>query len=364
MIASAKRLKRSNHTLQSITALQLWDDHGPSLLRRLPLWVITYWQGAHKVCQSCSRWEACLKWLEVWTRGTVAGREMEWKVGTVLARLVWNNDLCSSDMGWGSVDELVPLLSNEWLTGAHICQFTALLHRCLLLSSVMDTIKRILEEMRTAQITLDLVAIRGIMVGCITHLALEIFEHKSKNGTRFRCSETFVRRFLKHDMRWSLQRCTRAAHKIPKNVDQVLWKMFLRVAKTLCNESIPEPFCINSDQTQAQFSAGAVLTYDMIGAKQVAGQGLDKKRAFTLMVSISMSGEVLPFQAIFTGQDPKRSLPSHDTPLHDTAHELGFRLEVSKTKTYWSTQQTMQNYVTFVLAPYFDRHKEMLCCPE
>lgn len=53
------------------------------------------------------------------------------------------------------------------------------------------------------------------------------------------------------------------------------------------------------------------------------------------MVGVSMNGEVLPFQAIYQGADPKRSLPSPGSPLYqDAINDIGIRFEVSKTKTY------------------------------
>lgn len=107
-------------------------------------------------------------------------------------------------------------------------------------------------------------------------------------------------------------------------------------------------------------------TWDKRGAKQVTVGivGSDEKRAFTLMVGVSMNGEVLPFQAIFTRQDPNRSLPSRNSPRYAEAQNLGFRFEVSKTTTYWSTQETMRLYVTHILAPYFERHPKERGVPD
>ena len=63
---------------------------------------------------------------------------------------------------------------------------------------------------------------------------------------------------------------------------------------------------VNSDQTGVQYSAGALQTYAETGSKQVEVVGKDEKQAFTLMVGISMSGEVLPFQAIYAGKTVER----------------------------------------------------------
>ena len=88
--------------------------------------------------------------------------------------------------------------------------------------------------------------------------------------------------------------------------------------------------------------------------------GKDEKRAFTLMVGISMSGEVLPFQAVYAGKT-KGSLPTSNAPNYSKATEkLKFRFESSGNDTYWSTITTMQSYVTNILAPYFESHLKQL----
>ncbi|TFK81293.1 hypothetical protein K466DRAFT_558073 [Polyporus arcularius HHB13444] len=189
----------------------------------------------------------------------------------------------------------------------------------------------------------------------LTHRAPEIFESVDKQGRHFKCPEVFVRRFLKRKLGWSIRRCTRAGHKFPKDVDDVCRRFFLRNAVVVRDEDITQPcFIVNSDQTQVLYSAGNKLTWTKRNSKQVPVVGAEEKRAFTLMVGVSASGEMLPFQAIYHGVDPKKSLPQPGTRGYDEAMRLKFRLELSKTKTYWSTIGTMKTYVIFILAPYFD----------
>ncbi|RDX54269.1 hypothetical protein OH76DRAFT_1330810, partial [Lentinus brumalis] len=159
-------------------------------------------------------------------------------------------------------------------------------------------------------------------------------------------------------LQWSIRRCTRAGHKFPKDVDDVCRRFFLRNAITIRDEDIPACFIVNSDQTQVLYSAGNKLTYEKTGARQVPVAGAEEKRAFTLMVGVSMSGEALPFQAIYSGVDVKRSLPKKNSPGYSDAIALGFLFEVSNTKTYWSTLATMKSYVRRILVPYFARQKE------
>ena len=81
---------------------------------------------------------------------------------------------------------------------------------------------------------------------------------------------------------------------------------------------------VNSDQTGVQYSAGGLEIWAPIGDKQVEVIDKDEYRSFTLMVGISMSGEVLPFQAIYADKSAL-SLPSHNAPNYAKAtKELGF----------------------------------------
>jgi hypothetical protein len=92
------------------------------------------------------------------------------------------------------------------------------------------------------------------------------------------------------------------------------------------------------------------------GAKQVGILGAEEKRAFTILISISNDGTVLPFQAIYFGKT-KDSCPSPSSPCYSETQAAGFHFNLSRTKTYWSNHQTMHEFVDNVLAPYFDNAK-------
>jgi hypothetical protein len=91
--------------------------------------------------------------------------------------------------------------------------------------------------------------------------------------------------------------------------------------------------------------------------------GEDENRAFTVVVSVSNSGELLPFQAIYQGQTAK-TCPSRSAPNYDEAKGAGFRFKFSKSKTYWSTHETMHSLVDNIITPYFAKQKAKLGLPE
>ena len=207
-------------------------------------------------------------------------------------------------------------------------------------------------------------------MGIITSRAPDMFEttvirkvHGKYLWDHFHCRDSFVRNFVQKDLKWSFRRSTRAGKKTPENVQQILTDAFLRHAWTIAKYNVPAELDANSDQTLVNYTAGAEETYAAIGSKQVEVVGKDERRGFTLMVGISMSGEVLPFQAIYSGKSPA-SLPTSAAPGHSRAtEELKFHFEYSKCDNHWSTIETMKSYVTNILAPYFDSHRARLGLP-
>jgi len=197
------------------------------------------------------------------------------------------------------------------------------------------------------------------MVAIIEDQAPDVFKHKQKNSTQFKCSDNFVRKFLHNVLRWSERRATKAAQKMPPNLDEVLTTAFLREACVIRDYGAPAKLRVNTDQTQLVYQQGMKTTWNETGAKQVATVGQEEKCAFTLVPSISASGVLLPMQAIYGGKTMK-SCPSPDASLYDEAEQLNFRMLPSKSGNYWSTHETMQDLVNEIIAPYFDATKAEL----
>jgi hypothetical protein len=194
-------------------------------------------------------------------------------------------------------------------------------------------------------------------------MAPEIFEQQTKDGSSFRCSDSYLRQWLHGTLLWSERRATRAAHKLPDDWEQLCNCAFLRIAYGIKEEDVPSELIVNSDQTQVVYAPGSKLTWTKTGSRQVTVIGQDEKRAFTVVVSVSNSGELLPFQAIYQGQSAK-SCPSSSAKDYNAAKAAGFRFEFSKSKTYWSTQETMQLLVEKIIVPYFSAQKARLGLPE
>ena len=211
------------------------------------------------------------------------------------------------------------------------------------------------------------------MMGIIKSKTPEMFEmfevtvirrvHGKYLWDHFHCQDSFIKNFVQKEMKWSFRRTTRPGKKVPENIQQILTDTFLQFTWTITKYNIQAVFLVNSDQTLVYYTAGAEQTYAPIGSKQVEVVGKDEKRGFTLMVGISVSGEVLPFQAIYSGKSAA-SLPTPAAPGYSRAtKDLKFRFESSKGDNHWSTIETMKSYVTNILAPYFESHRKRLNLP-
>ncbi|KAJ6523241.1 hypothetical protein DFH09DRAFT_1330119 [Mycena vulgaris] len=218
-------------------------------------------------------------------------------------------------------------------------------------------IKHQLEALREMGTPLSLVTIRATRVAFIRQDQPHLFDRVMADGSEFRCSDSFVRKFLRNTMGWSHRASTRAAQKIHPNHEEILHAAFLREAIMIRDHAIPPQLRVNSDQTQIVYQQGTNSTWNKKGEKQVATTGQEEKRAFTLVPSISASGDLLAMQAIFCGSTPA-SLPRPGSRGYDEAQALGFRFESSMNKKYWSTQGTMRSLVNHIIAPYLDSKKK------
>jgi hypothetical protein len=217
---------------------------------------------------------------------------------------------------------------------------------------IVQVIKKALTDLRTTGLALSLSIIRGYMVGVIQHLVPSAFTQSSLRGRVFSCSTYFVRHFLCSELGWSIRKATRAAQKYPPDVKTVLLHAFLRLVCVIRDEEIPGSCIINADQTQVVYSPGDQKTWSPTGQRQVSITGAEEKRAFTVLVGASVSGNLLPLQAIYTGRS-FRSLPDPSCLGYQEALQLGFLFHYSKTDTYWSTFKTMCLWVEQTLVPYF-----------
>ena len=121
--------------------------------------------------------------------------------------------------------------------------------------------------------TLTLLTVHAIMVAIIEDQAPEIFKLKQKNSTQFKCSDNFVQKFLHNVLRWSKHCTTKAAQKMPPNLNKIITTAFLREACIIRDYGVPAGLRVHTDQTQLVCQQGTKTTWNETGAKQVVTVG-------------------------------------------------------------------------------------------
>jgi hypothetical protein len=137
----------------------------------------------------------------------------------------------------------------------------------------------------------------------------------------------------------------------------------MRLVHDIKEHDIPTEIHINMDQAQGVYAQGCNFTWAQTGSKQVSVVGAEEKRVMTIVVSVSSSGMLLPFQAVYEGKSSV-SCPKKSANRHAEATAAGFRFKYSGNQTYWSTQKTMRSLIDDIIAPYFSEQKQKLGLPK
>jgi hypothetical protein len=159
-----------------------------------------------------------------------------------------------------------------------------------------------------------------------------------------------VSSFLASTLGWTIRKGTRAAAHIPADWQDLCEAAYFRYVHVINRYKIPAELVINMDQQGVLVLIGNNTTYDERGAKQVDIAAKDERRAYTLCVSSTPAGDLLPFQQIWGGQSPK-SLPT--ASVRKSAESKGFHFAFAqspKKTSHFSTFKTMKE--VRVLLPF------------
>jgi hypothetical protein len=83
---------------------------------QLPLWVLDFWQAAHRVINSKSVWNSAIQWIR--SKG-------EFRALTLFEQLPWSGTLVVQHT---TIEDLAPLCSEKWLSSKHIDLFGTVLN--------------------------------------------------------------------------------------------------------------------------------------------------------------------------------------------------------------------------------------------
>ena len=107
---------------------------------------------------------------------------------------------------------------------------------------------------------------------------------------------------------------------------------------------------MNWDQTGCSVVPGGDWTMEEHGSRQVKITGLDDKQQITALLSVTMSGQMLPVQLIYAGKTD-RCHSSIDFPT---------KCDITQTESHWSTAESMLRYVDIVITPYVKEQRTSL----
>ena len=136
--------------------------------------------------------------------------------------------------------------------------------------------------------------------------------------------------------------------------------MTQRIAYLVKCYNVPCELVVNIDQTEVHLvPTGGTRTWEVRGSKHVAVTGIEDKRQVTVAVSSSLSGNILPFQVIFTGTT-SRSLPPMNLG-RKMCEEVGWH--ITHTTNHWSNLDSCKAFVKEILQPYRLKQIEILGLP-
>ncbi|KAF5382378.1 hypothetical protein D9757_009804 [Collybiopsis confluens] len=156
-------------------------------------------------------------------------------------------------------------------------------------------------------------------------------------------------------MNWTVRAGTRAAAHLPADADDLCERTYFRLVYCMKWEDIPPDLVINVDQQGIYVLPNATKTYHARGDKQVDLVAKDEKRAFTILVASTPTGEILPIQCVWSGKTDN-SLPKPSAVGMDEALAEGFHFTVAASATsprsHFSTLKTMKEWIRKILVPY------------
>ncbi|EIW85804.1 hypothetical protein CONPUDRAFT_47610, partial [Coniophora puteana RWD-64-598 SS2] len=210
---------------------------------------------------------------------------------------------------------------------------------------------------------MTIISIRALILARIAHHTPELLRTIAPDKKPFLCSKSFVRKFVYEKLKWVVRSSTRAAQKTPDNAEEQIFELFLRLVSWFRDTVTRHPsLLVNFDQTQVVMADTTANTFDVEGSRQISVLGKEEKRAFTAVVGVSASGDVLPTQFIFKGAT-ERSIPSPNARGRGEASSLGFVYSWNHLN-YWSNLSTMEQYFANIIVPYFTNQKLLLGYPD
>ena len=224
--------------------------------------------------------------------------------------------------------------------------------RPLYLSSELDQkLRAMIINLRTAGAEINKHVVKGILAGLIRSNMVRYGQFLD-----FQVSRTWVRSLYQR-MRLSRRVSTTSRPIITRSIWEESKERYLsEIASKVSDHNIPDELIFNADQTPSKYVAASKVTMAETNKKNIPIKGASDKRAITLTVIQSLSGDILPLQIIYTGKT-KRCLPKNASK---NKHKFLF----SFNKSHWSNEKETLRLINDILDPYINEVKEKLGLPQ
>ncbi|CAC5423080.1 unnamed protein product [Mytilus coruscus] len=162
---------------------------------------------------------------------------------------------------------------------------------------------------------------------------------KERYGDHITITKSFAKSLLRC-MGFVKRKGTKAVKHLPNDFDEIHQEYITKINNVREKHNIPDTLIINWDQTGCQLVPGGDWTMEKEGTQQISISGLNDKRQITLLLAVSMSGDLLPPQLIYPGKTDRCLPKGVDFPS---------TWDVSCTEHHWSNEDTMIQFVNTFL---------------
>ena len=142
---------------------------------------------------------------------------------------------------------------------------------------------------------------------------------------------------------------TKDVKRLPDDFQEIKAAYNKRVQDARTKHQIPENLVMNLHQTGCNLVPGGQWTMDEQGVNQATICGMEDKHQITVLLTVTMAGQLLAPQVIYTGTTT-RSLPR--------GAEFPASWDVTSTANHWSNKDSMLQYIDTVLLPYVKNHRQ------
>ena len=111
----------------------------------------------------------------------------------------------------------------------------------------------------------------------------------------------------------------------------------------------PDKLVLNWDQSGIQLMPSSNWTMEEQGSRRVAIEGLNDKRQITATFTVTLSGEMLPLQLLYT----------ENTNRCYFSYNFSSSFDIFHTPNHWTTEDTTFHFVEKAILPYATQVREM-----